>query len=471
MIRKLQKKFISITAAALFVMILIVMAAVNGLFFYQTDRTLDSRLTQIMAQQDDLIPEFEGRLHIPDGSAEGPSNSTVVFPLENPFDAASGFSAKEPSNSAAGLPSDHSFDTARFPKNPPENFPEGGGFMPRFEERLNIRFDGCLVYLDEAGMIREIRQDRAEHYSETELSEAVSQIFAGGKVRGWYQYYKFCIDTRIADDGSPETVIGLINASSNLYSVFTMILISIVIGVLSFLLVLLIIIFASKRAVKPIAESYTKQKQFVTDAGHELKTPLTVISANNELLRMLYGESEWFDSIDKQVAKLNSLVQSLITLAKMDEEQKPVFDSFNLSDAVYDTAKSFENLLHSRGRLITFDIEENITYLGDESKIRQVVSILMDNAAKYCDEKGKVAVHLKTDRQIRLQIINDYSAATEEDLEKVFERFYRADKARTSAGSYGLGLSIAKSIVELHKGEIRAKALENSRVMFEVILK
>lgn len=430
MIRKLQKKFISITAAALFVMILIVMVAVNSLFFYQTDRTLDSRLTQIMAQP------------MPD------------FPTEEPFDAAF-FPARRPFDAAVNFPAD---------------LPKGDGIMPRFEERLNIRFDGCLVYLDEAGDIKEIRQDRAEHYTEAELSEVVAQIFSGGKERGWHQYYKFCVDTRMAPDGSTETVIGLINASSNLYSVFTMILISIIIGVLSFLLVLLIIILASKRAVKPIAESYTKQKQFVTDAGHELKTPLTVISANNELLRILYGESEWFDSIDKQVAKLNGLVQSLITLAKMDEEQKPVFGPFNLSDAVYDTAKSFENLLHSKGKLITFDIEENITYLGDESKIRQVVSILMDNAVKYCDEKGKVAVHLKSDKQIRLQIINDYSAANEDDLEKVFERFYRADKARTSAGSYGLGLSIAKSIVELHKGEIRAKALENSRVMFEVIL-
>ena len=426
MIRKLQKKFISITAAALFVMILIVMAAVNGVFFYQTNKMLDSRLTQIMMQQNGFAFESEDR---------------------------------------------HPMHDAGFPADLPDAFPNDNGFMPRFEDRLNIRFDGCVVYLNEAGEIKEIRQDRAEHYSEAELSEIVGQIFAGGKERGWHQYYKFRANTRMTADGAQETVIGLINASSNLYSVFTMVLISAVIGALSFLLVLFIIVLASKRAVRPVAESYTKQKQFVTDAGHELKTPLTVISANNELLRILYGESEWFDSIDKQVAKLNGLVQSLITLAKMDEEQKPVFGSFNLSDAVYDTAKSFENLIHSKGRLITFDIEENIIYLGDESKIRQVVSILMDNAAKYCDEKGKIAVHLKSDKQIRLQVINDYSTADECDLDKVFERFYRADKARTSAGSYGLGLSIAKSIVELHKGEIRAKALENSRVMFEVILR
>lgn len=431
MIRKLQKKFISITAAALFVMILTVMAAVNGIFFYQTNQMLDSRLEQIMTAQERLLAGTENHPAEP----------------EPPFDSPKPFSP---------------FGQTHYPK---EN-----GIVPHFEDRLKIRFDGCLIYLDENAEITEILQDGAENYSETELSEIASGIFSDKREQGWHQYYKFHKTSILLPDGTSETVIGLINASSNLYSVLTMLLISVIIGTFSFLLVLLIIISASRHAVKPIAESYTKQKQFVTDAGHELKTPLTVISANNELLRMLYGENEWIDSIDKQVAKLNGLVQNLITLAKMDEEQRPVFSSFNLSDAVYDTAKSFENLIHSGGRLITFDIEDDITCAGDESRLRQVVSILMDNAAKYCDERGKIAVRLKYDKRIRLQVINDCQTAADCDFDKVFERFYRADKARTSDGSYGLGLSIAKSIVELHKGEINARLLEHNRIMFEVIL-
>ena len=315
----------------------------------------------------------------------------------------------------------------------------------------------------------EIRQDAAQNYSEDELSTIAAELSAGNRTAGWHQYFKFRIEPY--SDGEAATAIGLINASMDLNAVFTMLLISAVIGIVSFLLVLLIIVLASKHAVKPIAESYAKQKQFVTDAGHELKTPLTVISANNELARMIYGSSEWFDSIDRQVGRMNHLVRSMITLAKMDEERKEIFTAFDLSDAVYDTAKSFEGLLHSQGKLITFDIQEKLQYTGDESKIRQVVSILLDNAAKYCDEKGKVAVRLSSGgRQIRLQIINDYKNASDCDFTQVFERFYRADKARTSDGSYGLGLSIAKSIVELHKGEIRAKVLEHDRVMFEVIL-
>lgn len=434
MIRKLQKKFISITAAALFAMILIVMVTINCLFILQSNRMLDSRLELIMGEQDNGFQKTDGREREPAAPSDAPKQPPGQSPEQSPPSV--------------------SFD-----------------IMPRFEDRLRIRSDGCLIHLNEDGSIRDIIQGDAENYSEEELNDIVSDILAEEGEHGWCQYFKYAMKRHPLADGSSETVIGLINASSSLYSIFTMLLISGVIGILSFLLVLLIIILASKRAVKPIAESYLKQKQFVTDAGHELKTPLTVISANNELLRMIYGDSEWFDSIDKQVAKMNSLVCSLITLAKMDEEQKPVFAPFNLSDAVFDTAKSFENLIHSRGKLITFDIAEDISYLGDESKLRQVVSILMDNAVKYCDEGGKIAVSLKSGKQLRLRVINDCASADECELDKVFERFYRADRARISDGSYGLGLSIAKSIVELHKGEIHARALEHNRVMFEVVLK
>lgn len=404
MIKKLQKKFITITAAALFIIILSVMAAVNGIFFYQINKMLDSRLERMI--------------------------------------------------------SDHT----HFPKT------ANAAILPRLGDHLKIRLDECLVFLDENGVITEILQDRAENYSEKELSEIAFEIYSGEKEYGWHGYYKYSKKTLLFADGTPRTVIGLINASSGLYSVFTMLLISTVIGILSFLLILLIIILASKHAVKPIAESYRKQKQFVTDAGHELKTPLTVISANNELLRMLYGESEWFDSIDKQVTKLNGLVQNLITLAKMDEEQRLVFTSFLLSDAVYDTAKSFENLIHSQKRFISFSITEGIICTGDEARLREAISILMDNAVKYCDEKSTITVVLKAGRQIHLQVTNDCHSAADCDFGKVFERFYRADKARSSDGSFGLGLSIAKSIVELHKGEIHAKLLENNRVMFEITL-
>lgn len=408
MLKKLQKKFISISALGLFLMILLVIGAINAIFFLQTDNRLEQSLSLML---------------------------------------------KEPG------------PAGRVPQKP-----SGQEHTPLFEKQLRIQPDGCLLYLDEGGAVLEIWQDVAERYSEEELADIAADLFRHGKTHGWYKYFKFRIETRTASQGGTQTVIGLVNASSDLYSMVSVLLISLAIGAVSFLLVLFVIIFASKRAVKPVAESYTKQKQFVTDAGHELKTPLTVISANNELARMLYGDSEWFDSIDRQVTKMNGLVRNLITLARMDEEQKPVFAPFSLSDAVYDTAKSFEGMLRQSGRLITFDIAEDISYVGDESKIRQVVSILMDNAAKYCDENGKIAVRLSDGRPILLQVINDFSNVKDFEPDKVFERFYRADKARTSDGSYGLGLSIAKSIVTLHGGSVQARPLNHDRVVFEVTL-
>ena len=437
MIPKLRKKFISITAAALFVVILVVVGSINCIFFFQNNRLLSSHLDLLLGEYGAEHGVFHGGHSLPPAVDSG---ALAFSPAPN-----AGFNGRGDA--------DHDFR-----------------LLPRFENNLRVRADGCVVIVDTNGTIKEIRQDAAENYSAEELENIVTKILNSGRTEGWHQYYRFRVVTRQTAGGGLETVIGLVNASSTLYSIFTMLSVSAVIGILSFLVVLLIIIFASGRAVRPIAESYVKQKQFVTDAGHELKTPLTVISANNELARMIYGNSEWFDSIDKQVGKMNGLVRSLITLAKMDEEQKPVFSAFNFSDAVLDTAKSFENLIHSKGRVLTLDIAENVTYLGDESRLRQVVSILIDNAVKYCDEKGKIAVRFTADKSIRLQVTNDYTASEDFDPEKVFERFYRADKARTPDGSYGLGLSIAKSITELHKGGIRAKVLDHGRVQFEVTL-
>ena len=449
MIPKLRKKFISITAAALFIMILLVVGSINCIFILQNTRLLSSHL--------DLLLDVYGN----DSYRGAPGSSPTLFDEHNDF---------------KNIPPEGGFDNSTPHKDPGFGLDRRDGsrhdfsLFPRFENDLRVRTDGCVVVLDEEGHIADIRQDAAENYSVSELESTVAHIFSRGKTEGWHQYYRYRVAAIKTYDGTVQTVVGLVNASSSLYAVFTMLSVSAIIGVLSILLVLLIIIFASGRAVRPIAESYTKQKQFVTDAGHELKTPLTVISANNELARMIYGDSEWFDSIDKQVGKMNGLVRSLITLAKMDEEEKPVLISFNLSDAVYDTAKSFENLIHAKGRILTLDIEDNITYLGDESRLRQVVSILVDNAIKYCSEQGKIAVRLTTQKSVQLTVTNDYTASESFDPDKVFERFYRADEARTFDGSYGLGLSIAKAITEMHKGEIRAKVLEHNRVRFEVVL-
>lgn len=412
MIKKLRKKFILISGLSLFAVILVVMIAIDFSFFYQTNRHLNSKLDSIM------------------------KNATApAMPDKRP-------------------------DKDNFV---PDERP--GSFMPFGSTGLKIQSDGCLIILDEDKEIKSIKQDAANRYSEDNLWSVVKDILSQNKSRGWTDYYKYLVEIH---DGS-ETI-AIINASSDIYSMLWVAALSLIIGVISFLLVFLIIIFASKRATKPVAESYAKQKQFVTDAGHELKTPLTAISADNEIARMIYGDSEWFDGIDAQISKMTNLIQSLITLSKMDEEIKPSFTVFNLSDAVFDTVQSFKNIIKSQGKIITLDIEDDIMYNGDESMIRQLVSILMDNAVKYCDDSGKISVSLTGRKKISLRVTNDFAGAGDFQFDKVFERFYRADKARTSDGSYGLGLSIAKSIAELHGGSVSAAPASHKKVQFEVIL-
>ena len=210
-------------------------------------------------------------------------------------------------------------------------------------------------------------------------------------------------------DGNEQICIAFINASPTLYSIMSLLVISMIIGLATFLIILLLIIMASRRAIQPLIESYQKQHQFITDAGHELKTPLTVISANSELARMTYGDSEWFDGIDRQVQRMNKLVRELITLAKMDEQQKIDFEPFSLSDALYDVMLPFEQVLTRQKKQLTYDITDDITLKGNESSIRELISILIDNAAKYCEESGTVHVALHTvNSKIRLAITNDF---------------------------------------------------------------
>jgi signal transduction histidine kinase len=228
------------------------------------------------------------------------------------------------------------------------------------------------------------------------------------------------------------------------------------------LAIFLLMMIFSRVASRPAAESLKKQRQFITDASHELKTPLTIISANAEILSMNFGENEWSRSIEKQTERMAKLIQSLIGLTRVDEGAKKLASArFNLSDAVYDTAMTFATPAARRELTVSADVPPDICVQGDEASARQLVSILMDNAVKYADDQGKIAVRLAlAGKYAHLTVSNPYKCGTALRTDRVFDRFYRASEARTGDGSYGLGLSIAKSIVDAMKGKISA-AYEN----------
>ena len=244
---------------------------------------------------------------------------------------------------------------------------------------------------------------------------------------------------------------------------------SLLIGALSFLAFLAISIFLSRWAVKPVAAAWLQQKQFVADASHELKTPLTVIMTNAELLQSSeYDETErktFSQSILLMSRQMKSLVENMLELAKSDAEQtKQKMKPVNLSKLILDTAISFEGVFIEKGLTVESSVEPGIIVRGNEQAMQQVVDILLDNAQKYSAPGGETSVRLYSSGQgkCQLKVSNPGAEIPPEDLKKIFQRFYRMDKARRRDGSFGLGLSIAESIVTQHGGRIWAESKDGT---------
>ena len=236
-------------------------------------------------------------------------------------------------------------------------------------------------------------------------------------------------------------------------------------------LVLFLIFLFSKKAVKPIAESYEKQKQFVTDANHELKTPLTLILANLDIAESELGKNEWLEDIRAEGHRMAELVNQLVALSRMDEDtHNAVMHEVAFGQLIADTVAEFEPLASLRGNRILTSIDQNVLCYGDEALLARLVGILMDNAIKYCDNGGEICVSLSKSRKTVLTVENSYSGADELELSRLFDRFYRADKARKFTGGYGIGLSMAKAITESHKGDISVYKKDAGIIGFRVLL-
>ncbi len=238
----------------------------------------------------------------------------------------------------------------------------------------------------------------------------------------------------------------------------------IIIGSSALLLFFVISIFLAKWAVKPVEEAWDKQKQFIADASHELKTPLTVITTNAELMKSESAEenkSKFTDNILTMSKQMRGLVESMLEIARLDNGSvRKEFAVFNLSETVSDAILPFEALFFEKEQNFTSEIEPDINMNGNAEQIKQVVDILLDNANKYASEKSEIKLILKKQgrNQCRLSVSNEGETIPEEELKNIFKRFYRGDKTRQMNNSYGLGLSIAESIVTEHSGKIFAES-------------
>lgn len=274
--------------------------------------------------------------------------------------------------------------------------------------------------------------------------------------RGFLKNYRYAV----RDDGANRRIIFL-DCSRMLSSFRSFLLISALSSLAGLAVVFLLIALLSRRVVRPICESYEKQKEFITNAGHEIKTPLTIIGADIDVLTMDGGENEWLEDIRLQTKRLSELTQDLIFLSRMEEENHALQKiDFPFSDMVSEGAESFRSAAQVGRKDLVCDIEPMLTLNGDEKSLRQLVSILLDNALKYAPENTTIRLTLKKQSGSAVLSVSNPTeqALDKETLSRLFERFYRADPSRSEKSGYGIGLSIAKAIVTAHGGKLRAAA-------------
>ena len=244
-------------------------------------------------------------------------------------------------------------------------------------------------------------------------------------------------------------LIVFLDCHSKLDTFFSFLLLSLGIGVLCVLVVFFLVSVLSKQAIKPIVQNMENQKRFITDAGHEIKTPLSIISANADVLELTGGKNEWVDSIRNQTMRLDGLVQDLLTLSQMEEDQSEyAFSPVSLSDMVETVAASFRTVAFSRQISFSVSVEKDIVIDAQENSIRKLLSVLIDNAVKYAGSSGWVVIRLWAEEKVvHLDILNSCENVEKLDFQKLFDRFYCADQSRSRVtGGYGIGLSIAKAM-------------------------
>lgn len=406
MIKKLRFKFIAVSMMSLTFVLVVILGSINWMSYRKTIGEADEILS-VLAANHGMFPQMDAAprkdMH------ENMSPQGEAFRKRN-------FSAETP-------------------------------YESRFFSVL-IGESGKVISVD-IGKIAAVDQTTAEAYA--------MDVWKSGLGSGFCDNYRFTL----SKEPSGTRVIFL-DCGRSLSTFYSMLLASFFISLLGLSAVLLLLILFSGRIIKPVAESYEKQKRFITDAGHEIKTPLTIIGADADLLEMENGESEWLTDLRRQTDRLTNLTNDLIYLSRMDEE-KPRLQmiEFPLSDMMEEITQSFQSLIKAQKKQLVTEITPLISFAGDEKAIRQLLSILLDNAIKYSPEGSAVFVKLeKENHAVKLTVSNATVWPIENSsLKHLFDRFYRLDQSRNSAtGGYGLGLAIARSIVTAHRGKIWAES-------------
>lgn len=304
--------------------------------------------------------------------------------------------------------------------------------------------------------------------SNEEISDKQALIYGyqahiSNKQKGFIDHFRFRIET--IDDTS---IIVFVDCSRTLGLFREFLISSIIILVIGLLFIFFILLFFSRKMIKPFEENYIKQRRFITNAGHEIKTPLTIINTNVDILELEYGTNDSLDDIKKQVNYLKNFTNQLLLLSKMEESYNVTLTSIPISDIITEEIISFSKYAESNQKKIIYNIEPLLSIEGNDKLIRQLTSILLDNSVKYSPINSSIQIDLYKQNNTIIYTISNESIYQIDDkhLNDVFDRFYRIDESHNSnISGHGIGLSIAKAIINSHKAKINASSINNQFVI------
>lgn len=342
------------------------------------------------------------------------------------------------------------------------------GKMPPEPSNTDNRFNLSTFYsvaIDNSGDV--IRVDKGENtlYSDEYLTEIAEEFVDGGKHRGTSGNFVYLIE-----ENESYTLVALMDNTLVSDSITTLFRYTMIFGGCVIVILFFLSQYLARRIVRPLEESYQKQKQFISDAGHELKTPISVVNANGEMLLREIGENKWLSNIQYENSRMAALVNQLLELARTEKVSANMC-KVDLSRLVMGGTLPFESIAFDRGLKLSYSVEEGIAVNGNSDQLGQLVSILLDNALEHSMDGGTITISLKKERNSAvLSVLNQGEAIPEEERSEIFERFYRGDMSRTGGSNhYGLGLAIAKAIVITHRGKISVSC-DNNITEFSVVI-
>lgn len=351
-----------------------------------------------------------------------------------------------------------------------ESSSEGEG-MPVFPQRFDPEFSYMtrfyIVRINGDGTIDSVSMDRIATVSETDAETDAKNVLSSGNQKGFEGSYRYMVQ-----EGEDYTSVAFLNAAKEQEMIQRLLVLSICIALGSLAAVFVLVCLFSKNAIRPFENNIEKQKRFITDVSHELKTPLTSIAASADVIA-LDRDDEWIANIKNQTDKMSKMVSELVTLSRLDENDPLLnMERFSLTELSWEVAAGFVSQARAQEKVLDLDISDNIEVTGDKISIGRVLSILLDNALRYSNERGDIRLTVGArNKKAIIEVYNTCCYDEPLDTDRIFDRFYRPDESRNSfSGGSGIGLSIVRSTIIAHGGKIDALCPDGKSLTIQILL-